>query len=77
MDAVLHRRVFSQEGDQGVSVGVAPQEAYLEKEQAGCPDCGTSSVPGENVAGYDRLNLKEQKSAQENGEGKDGHSGVG
>ena len=75
MDADLPSPFFPQKGHEGVRVGVTAEQSHLKKEQAGRPDPGATAVPGQDVAGDDRLDLEEQKGAQENDGDKNRHDG--
>jgi len=46
-----------------MSIGITEKEKNLKKEHTGCPDSRTSTIPGENITGDDRLNLKQKKRA--------------
>ena len=55
---------------QKVGVGVTAEQHDLEKEQAGAPDRGGPPEPGENVLADQRLDLKDQEGAGEDGDAK-------
>ena len=52
---------------QPVRVGVPAQQGHLEEEHATRPDCGRSAEPRQNQLGNERLHLKEQKRAEQDG----------
>jgi len=58
-----------------VSIGVTAEEEDLEEKHAGGPDAGTATEPGEDVFADKGLDLEEEKSAEEDGEGVGGQRG--
>ena len=49
-----------------VGIGIARQQHPLEEEEAGCPDAGTTAIPGENVLPDQRLPDEEEEGPGEN-----------
>ena len=52
-----------------VRIGVSGQQHQLEKQHRRAPHRGRSAEPRQNDLGDQRLHLKQQKGAQENGDG--------
>ena len=50
-----------------VRIGVAAEQRHLEEEHATGPDRGRSAEPRQNQLGNERLHLKQQKRAEQNG----------
>ena len=73
MESHLGPPLFPEKGDENVRVSIAAEQTDLEKEEAGRPYSRAASIPRKNVARDDRLHLKEQEGAQENGEEEQGH----
>src|SRR5579863_4375507 len=69
MDAGLEPRTG--ERTQPVGIRVASQQTGLEEKQAGGPNRGAATEPGQDVTSHYRLQLKKQKSAQEYRDGKE------
>src|SRR5690606_36341246 len=65
-----------QPGDEAMRVGVAGEQSTLEKEQAGGPDAGAPSVPGEDVARHHGLDLEEEKGTEEDSGEKERHEAM-
>ena len=58
---------------QEMRVGIAEHEHDLKEQKTGAPDRWTSSVPGKDIAGNQRLNLKQQEGAQKDSGGISDH----
>ena len=69
----LNFTLLTKKSDKSVGIGIAAKKTALEKEQTGSPDRRAPAIPRKNVAGDDRLHLKEKKSAQENDCSEDRH----
>ena len=52
---------------QPVRVSVPAQQRHLEEEHAARPDRGGTAEPGQNQLGYERLHLKKQEGAEQDG----------
>jgi len=56
-----------------MGVGIASKQHGLEEEHANGPDCWTTAEPGQDVARYDRLDLKQQERTEKDGDSKTQH----
>ncbi len=64
----LHLAARGQAPDQEMGVGVAGQQRDLEEQHGRGPHRGGSAEPRQNDLGDERLHLKQEEGAQENGE---------
>ena len=60
-----------------VGVGVTAEQRHLEEEHAGGPDSGRSAEPGQNQFGDQRLHLKQQERAEQDGGGEERRGDAG
>src|SRR5712691_2276484 len=51
-----------------MSVGVSAQQEHFKKQIAGSPHRGRAAKPRQNELGEEKLHLKQQEGAQENGQ---------
>jgi hypothetical protein len=63
VDAGLDARL--EIASQQVGVEISQQEHHLEEEEAGGPDGGRATKPGQDDLGDDGLHLEEQEGAQQ------------
>lgn len=66
-------KTFGQE----MRVEVAAEEQELKDEEIGGPDSGGAAEPREDVFADDELDLKEEKGAEEDGDGEEPDGGGG
>jgi len=75
MDADLEGMAVAKSGNEKVGVTITDDQTELEKQHASAPDGRTTTIPWENVAGDDGLNLKKQKRTEEDRQNEYGSSG--
>src|ERR1700719_288600 len=71
MDANL--RSWRRPARHQVGVGIAEQKSRLKEYQARGPNVGRSAEPRQDLLGHDRLNQEQQKRADKDGGGVEGH----
>jgi hypothetical protein len=62
-------RLNPQSNHQRMRIGIPGKQSELEEQQAGRPDGGPAAEPWKDVFANQRLNLKEEERAEEDGEG--------
>ena len=58
-------RLWSESSDQQVSITITSHQQELEEEHAGGPHRGRAAEPGQDGAGHQRLDFKEEQSAEQ------------
>ena len=61
-------RPHSRTGTEPMGICIPAQQQYLEEEEAIAPNRRAAAEPRQDVAAHNRLNLEQQKGADEDGE---------